>query len=756
MNKLFRGLKLSGLAVTAALTLAGCGGSGSSATATFTVSGEVKGLHEIADCTICGIELQNNGGDNIKVAKNGPFSFTVAVSDGSTSTVSVITYPLGQDCAITAPTNVVAGNNISNVVVECTDKSYTVGGTVSGMVGAVTLQVAEEGETRVLATQPADGLFTFATPLVHGSAYNVSASTDATVQTCTASANEGNVSGSNVSNVAVVCSPIAYKVGGAISGLKGTVVLQNNGDSRTLTTNTAPVNNVGSGNFNFGLSVAYGSNFAVTVSSQPAGQNCSVISPSTTMSNADVTVSVTCSDNQYSLGGSISGWNTKGTLELQNINGATYTPKANGDYTFSSTLLYRDNYTVSVNTQPTGQKCTVSNGGDANSFAFDNITNVNVNCENLCYALVANSASNKIAGFNFLASEGVLSMQDVNVSNTTSTISTGTSPDSVAVFKDASTGISYVYVANLTPKIGSTNYVGSISSYTLGENGILTLIGASTTATGNGPRSVVVSPDGKYVYVANSLASFNTGSGSNTVTTSGNSISAYNRQANGSLVMIGSYATESAPYAVAVDPTSSHVYVANSGSTTVSIFSIGVGGVLAPLATANTGLGPRSVVIDSTGKFAYVANFTGETISMYSIDVNGLLTAMVDVSANPVTVDTGVGPISLAVSGNFVYVANSGATSAADLNGSIGVYMINTDGTLTEQTSSTTRYATGKNPTSITVDRTGKFLYVANTASSSVSMYSINSDGTLTAKTPATITNNLSGPAAITTTCPAL
>jgi sugar lactone lactonase YvrE len=79
-----------------------------------------------------------------------------------------------------------------------------------------------------------------------------------------------------------------YTVGGTVSGLSGTVALQNNGGSDlTLSANNG---------FTFATSMATGSNYSVTVRTQPAGQTCAVANGAGTVSGANVTdVSVTCS-----------------------------------------------------------------------------------------------------------------------------------------------------------------------------------------------------------------------------------------------------------------------------------------------------------------------------------------------------------------------------------------------------------------------------------------------------------------------------
>ena len=79
-----------------------------------------------------------------------------------------------------------------------------------------------------------------------------------------------------------------YTVGGAVTGLLGTVVLQNNnGNDLTLSANSG---------FAFTTPAATGSNYSVTVHTQPAGQTCAVANGAGTVSEANVTgVTVTCS-----------------------------------------------------------------------------------------------------------------------------------------------------------------------------------------------------------------------------------------------------------------------------------------------------------------------------------------------------------------------------------------------------------------------------------------------------------------------------
>ena len=107
-----------------------------------------------------------------------------------------------------------------------TSTTYSIGGTVSGLSGTVVLQ--DNGADNLSVS--ANGSFTFATPLAGGASYAVTVKTSPSGQSCTVSNGSGTVAAANVTNVAVSCtSAAAYSIGGTVSGLSGTVVLQDNG-----------------------------------------------------------------------------------------------------------------------------------------------------------------------------------------------------------------------------------------------------------------------------------------------------------------------------------------------------------------------------------------------------------------------------------------------------------------------------------------------------------------------------------------------
>ena len=132
-----------------------------------------------------------------------------------------------------------------------------------------------------------------------------------------------------------------YAIGGTVSGLNGTLVLQNNGtESLGITANGA---------FTFKNKVKSGGAYAVTITTQPAGQTCAVASGSGTAS-ADVTnVAVTCTANTaYTVGGTVSGLGTGLNVVLRINGGGDLTVSANGPFTFGTPVASGLPYAVTV------------------------------------------------------------------------------------------------------------------------------------------------------------------------------------------------------------------------------------------------------------------------------------------------------------------------------------------------------------------------------------------------------------------------
>jgi hypothetical protein len=321
-----------------------------------------------------GLVLQNNGEDDLPVETSGAFMFPITVAPGAPYDVTVKMQPIAptQTCTVANGQGIAQGTDVTNVLVSCLTNTYKIGGTVTGLVGTGLVLQNNGGNDLHIAT---DGSFTFAVPVASGANYNVTIKTQPTnpAQTCSVSGGMGTIVAADVTSVVVNCQTNTYTVGGTVSGLAGTLVLQNNGaDDRVLTAN---------GSFAFSRPISSGQSYAVTVKTQPAyppvRQTCTVANGSGTVGNANVTgVSVTCTTNRYTIGGTVSLF--AGPIVLQNNRTDDLVVQANGPFTFSAPIASGASYAVTVVASPEGQVCQVTNGSGI--VTSGNVTNVGVAC----------------------------------------------------------------------------------------------------------------------------------------------------------------------------------------------------------------------------------------------------------------------------------------------------------------------------------------------------------------------------------------
>ena len=208
----------------------------------------------------------------------------------------------------------------------------------------------------------------------------------------------GTPQGDNWVGVGATQAIPTYSVGGTISGLSGTVVLEDNGGNDLSTS--------ANGTFTFSTPLAQGTAYNVTVKTNPSGQVCSVTNPSGTVASANVTnVSVTCvTIPTYSVGGTTSG--LSGTVVLEDNGGNDLSTSANGTFTFSTPLAQGTAYNVTVKTNPSGQVCSVTN--PSGTVASATVTNVSVTC----VTQVVNSVSDNFNRVNGTLGAGWTDMTD--------------------------------------------------------------------------------------------------------------------------------------------------------------------------------------------------------------------------------------------------------------------------------------------------------------------------------------------------------
>jgi hypothetical protein len=252
--------------------------------ATFTIGGTVSGLTGSATVTLSDTNAGSSG-----AIGNGAFTLPTGLSGGASYAVTA-TASTGESCTVTNGSGTVGSSNVTNIAVACsavTPASYTIGGTVSGLSlgGSVELENSTDGDD---LTVNANGTFTFKVSQASGQTYAVTIAVQPSGETCAITNGSGTIATADITNITVACAAVAsYSIGGTVTGLSGSLTLQDNGaNNLTLTANGA---------FTFTTAIAAGASYAVSVLTQPSGQTCTVSNGSGTVGSSNVTnVGVAC------------------------------------------------------------------------------------------------------------------------------------------------------------------------------------------------------------------------------------------------------------------------------------------------------------------------------------------------------------------------------------------------------------------------------------------------------------------------------
>ena len=342
----------------------------------YSVGGSVAGLSGT-------VVLQDNGGDDLSVAGNGPFTFATPVASGGAYNVTVKSNPSGQTCTVSGAAGTVASANVTSVAVTCATSTATSasdnfnranGGLGAGwaaisdgglsivsqqLVGTAAtagdVRVAESygsdqySKVEVTSTQLSGGQWVG--PAVRSQ--NGGQDTylgmyfwnSGTPQLRLYKRTAGNwVQLGNSYN----SGPLPAGTQLTLSAVGSRLSLQQNGVERIAATDTTLTGGA-PGIITFGAATA--DNWAGGTGTPPP--------PST-----------------YSIGGSVAG--LSGTVVLQDNGGDDLSVAGNGPFTFATPVASGGAYNVTVKSNPSGQTCTVSGG--AGTVASANVTSVAVTC----------------------------------------------------------------------------------------------------------------------------------------------------------------------------------------------------------------------------------------------------------------------------------------------------------------------------------------------------------------------------------------
>ena len=478
----------------------------------------------------------------------------------------------------------------------------------------------------------------------------------------------------------------SYSVGGTVSGLAGSgLVLQNNGgDNLTI---------AGAGPFAFATKVASGMPYAVSILTQPtgSGETCAVTNSTGTMGASDVTnVAVTCS-GAYAVGGTVTGLVGSG-LVLRNNGDDDLPLSANGPFSFATAIASGATYSVTIAAQPASpaQNCMVTNGTAQGTVGAAIVTGISVVCASVGrYLYTANLGDYSISGYSIDASTGAL----------TAIPGSPYAGALKASYVAAEPSGKFLYALdNEGGSLGIT--APGIDVYSIDANtGALTVVTGSPFPTDAGALSMTILASGRFAYTAN---------------VNSMSVSAYSLDAvTGAVAPVtGSpFASGSFPFMVATDTAGKFAYAANDGGVWAYAIDANSGALTAVAGSPfMAGSGSRAISVVPGGGFAYVANNVSNDVSAFAIASGS--GALAPIAGSPYA--AGLSPTGTATdpSGTFLYVANSNGGGVPGASNVSGYRIAAGTGALTAVPGSP--FATDFLPVAIAIDRSGKFLYVAN------------------------------------------
>ena len=536
--------------------LAGCWDDGGDAVpvTAHSIGGTISGL------SASGLVL-TNGIDSVNPASAASgFTFPLMVDSGGAYSVSVRTQPAGQTCSVANASGTVVGADVANVQVSCKPVAFTVGGSVTGLSSAG-LVLANGGDSIGVAAG-ASG-FTLPTAVAQAGSYTVTVQTQPAGEQCSLTNSTGTVNGANVTNVSVACAAVTHTLGGTISGLASSgLVLGNGSDTLGLA--------AGALAFTFGLPVAEGGAYAVSVKTQPSGETCSVGSGTGTVGTSNIgSVQVSCSANAYHLGGTLTGL-TAGGLILANGTD-TVSPAASAtSFVFALPVSFGGSYSVAVTQQPTGLTCAVAGTFPAILGAGD-VTNVAVTCTTaVAYAPLAGHEVCTAP----IGQDGTGALASI--------------PGATAITFDAA-GNAYTSggdsIHKITPAGVATTLAGADGGGLPGQ-----VDGTGSAAGFSSSVNAMVTDSAGNIYVADHAMIRKVTPGGVVTTLAGQVGTGF---ANGT----GAAAAFGGINGIAVDG-AGNVYVSDSNS---AIRKITPGGVVATLAGSNPALGPTAGFVDGIG-----------------------------------------------------------------------------------------------------------------------------------------------------------
>jgi hypothetical protein len=271
----------------------------------------------------------------------------------------------------------IIGSTLLAALVGCGGFVYTtVGGSVKGLTTDGKSVLVLVNDASYSQSMSADGAFSF--KIASNAAYNISVYTQPNPVNCAITNGSGKMtSEAPVTSISVNCVP-NVPLSGVLTGLNDTKTLQlavNDIQQTVITANGA---------FDLQTYIVNQKTYDVKVSIPPASQVCTVLNGAGTANISNLAAAKNIAINCVAgvpVGGTLAGLKVGTFLGLTSNGTDIRTLLADGVFTFNFSLLDGAAYDVQVSTQPTGQKCTVTNGvGKVSAAAPDASQKISVAC----------------------------------------------------------------------------------------------------------------------------------------------------------------------------------------------------------------------------------------------------------------------------------------------------------------------------------------------------------------------------------------
>ena len=279
----------------------------------------------------------------------------------------------------------------------------------------------------------------------------------------------------------------------------------------------------------------------------------------------------------------------------------------------------------------------------------------------------------------------------------------------------------FAYVANVNTA-SSTNPIYTLSGFTVGT-GTLTALSGFPLTLPFAPSTVVVAPSNALLYVCGSEVLYGY-----TISSTGALTSILNSNQQQALInanIIQMVVSPDGQWLLALDNTP------NGNVVTIDEYAISSSGQLSATTgvqyalTGTVGtLVPSGIAVSPNGDFVAVSLGTGGDVLFGFTTSTGVLAEVAQ--EIPPTTSSADQAVTFDSTSSILFVARSGTDA-----GVVPYTITNSGGTLTAATGAP--FALGNGPASITIDKTGKYLYVGNKVDSTISGFAIGTGGILTA-----------------------